>query len=167
MLTKKDCDGSLESQEEERKGRRGAMEVEKKRPPLHRHVPEQVLYLLSSFYVSNNLGQTGFCPFFFYTPSLGDFTGSHLLEVAFMHLRKEHWIRLMTSMKALVGAWEFGTPQYQMNVRLNTHPRISWGKNQQLQRALCFAVSVKILFHYLVFHAQVLSSSLRLYEFFS
>lgn len=85
----------MESQEDERKGRRGtyrAGEVEEVSSPLHKRVPEQVLYLLSSFYASNTLGQTVFPLFFFllHSPTLGDFTGSRHLEVAFMHLRKEH-----------------------------------------------------------------------------
>lgn len=61
-------DGSLGCQEEERKGcrRRGTVsyragEVEEESSPPHKWVPERVLYLLSSCYASNNLGQTGFC----------------------------------------------------------------------------------------------------------
>lgn len=71
----------------------------------------------------------------------------------------------MTAVKALAGELE-NLVLPSLNVRLNTHLRISWEKTQQLQRGLCHAVSVKILFQYLVFHAQVISSYLRLYEFF-
>lgn len=71
----------------------------------------------------------------------------------------------MTAVKALVGAWDFGTAAAWMQDWV-----LVWelaGKNPAASEGIvsCHAVSAKILFQYLVFHAQVISSSF--YEFFS
>lgn len=142
-----------------RKGRRGTLsyragEVEEESSPLHKRV--QSLYLLSSFYVSNNLGQTFFPPFFF---SFN--TPPHLVTSL-----------VAISLRLLLCTWERSTELADessgrsFNVRLNTHLRISWEKTKPLQRRLCHAVSVEILFYHLAFHAQVVSSSLRPLSFF-